>query len=354
MYALGLTRAAIIFPIVDALEEIGAPVDRLLGKAGVPLWARTDPELLIPAWSVARLLAEGSRSQGIENLGLLAGQKARIETLGIFGCLIRHSRTLGEALQELVTDHPRFTSNGRMWLRPRGDQVEFCQVFMNKFDRSDIGWQQANHYILMLMLDVVRLGRHSTWRPTDVRLQTAESPVLRDAAPLAAARLRFGQPATAIALPRTLLAQPLSPPEVDLRMTGERIEAWRESAPSGDLVASIVQAIEMLSWEDYPDIHETAKFLGVSVRTLQRYLAEAGITHESLVGRARYATAAAVLEETDTKILDIALDLGYSDHAHFTRAFSRWAGCPPQEYRRRCRQRPVTSTPAAAAGPVRA
>jgi len=38
-------------------------------------------------------------------------------------------------------------------------------------------------------------------------------------------------------------------------------------------------------------------------------------------GRARFATAAALLEETDTKILDIALDLGYSDHAHFTRAF---------------------------------
>jgi AraC-like DNA-binding protein len=74
------------------------------------------------------------------------------------------------------------------------------------------------------------------------------------------------------------------------------------------------------------------------VRTLQRQLAEAGITHEALVGRARYATAAAVLEETDLKILEIALDLGYSDHAHFTRAFRRWAGCSPQEYRRRRRQ----------------
>src|SRR5438093_5743327 len=59
------------------------------------------------------------------------------------------------------------------------------------------------------------------------------------------------------------------------------------------------------------------------------------VTHELLVGRARFATAAGVLEETDTKILDTALDLGYSDHAHFTRAFRRWADCSPQEYRRR-------------------
>jgi len=91
----------------------------------------------------------------------------------------------------------------------------------------------------------------------------------------------------------------------------------------------------MLSWEGYPNIHVTADFLGMSVRTLQRHLATAGVTHEMLVGKSRFATAAALLEETDTKILDIALDLGYSDHAHFTRAFRQWVDCSPQEYRRR-------------------
>jgi len=263
---------------------------------------------------------------------------------------VRGSRTVGEALEAMVCEQPRFSSNGRMWLRPCGEQVELCQAFMNKFDRSDPGWQQANHYLLMLMLDVIRLGADSTWRPTRVRLQTAVSPVLRDAELLAGARLTFGQPVTTISLAPRLLGAPLPPPEVEVQMTEERIETWRESGPAGDCVASIVQAVEMLSSDDFPDIHETARFLGVSVRTLQRYLAEAGITHESLVGRVRFSMAAAVLEETDTKILDIALDLGYSDHAHFTRAFSRWAGCSPQEYRRRCRRRPAVPTRADAGG----
>ena len=73
MHAVALTRAAIIAPIVSVLERVGAPVDRLLAKAGVPAWARTDPEMLIPTWSIARLLAEGARSQAIENLGFFAG-----------------------------------------------------------------------------------------------------------------------------------------------------------------------------------------------------------------------------------------------------------------------------------------
>ena len=335
MLLVPLTRAGIISPIVAVLDRVGAPVEKLLKRANIPEWARTDPETLIPTSSTARLLADGARTQGIENLGLLAGQDARIESLGVFGRLIRRSQTVGEALREVVSYHPMFSSNGRMWLGSRDEQVEFCQAFTNKFDKFDAGWQQANHYVLMLMLGIVRLGGDPTWSPPQVDVQTGESAVLRDAEPPVAARLAFGQPATTITLPATLLRQRLPPPSADVQMPGDSVDTWTASAPARDFVTSVVQAIEMLSWGGYPSIHVTADFLGMSVRTLQRCLATAGVTHEMLVGKSRFATAAALLEETDTKILDIALDLGYSDHAHFTRAFRQWVDCSPQEYRRR-------------------
>jgi AraC-like DNA-binding protein len=107
-------------------------------------------------------------------------------------------------------------------------------------------------------------------------------------------------------------------------------------AAAPDFVASIREAIETLSCgEDYPTIRATADLVGMSVRTLQRRLAQAGASHHMLLAQARFATAAAVLEQTDAKILELALDLGYSDHANFTRAFRRWAGCAPREYRSR-------------------
>src|SRR5438552_15540860 len=55
---------------------------------------------------------------------------------------------------------------------------------------------------------------------------------LLDADPLVAARLAFGQPATAITLPATLLRQRLSSPTADLQMPRDRIEAWGASAPA--------------------------------------------------------------------------------------------------------------------------
>jgi AraC-like DNA-binding protein len=103
-----------------------------------------------------------------------------------------------------------------------------------------------------------------------------------------------------------------------------------------DFVGSVRQVVDTLSHgEKYPSIRQTADFIGSSVRTLQRRLSAGGVSHEMLVGQIRFATAAAVLERTKAKILDLALDLGYSDHANFTRAFRRWAGCSPQEYRAR-------------------
>ena len=118
-----------------------------------------------------------------------------------------------------------------------------------------------------------------------------------------------------------------------------RSKGGSRSAPARDFVGSIRQVVETLSCKDYPNVRMTADFVGMSVRTLQRRLAEAGASHDLLVAQARFATAASVLEETDAKILDLALDLGYSDHANFTRAFRRWMGCSPREYRLRRRLR---------------
>ena len=83
-----------------------------------------------------------------------------------------------------------------------------------------------------------------------------------------------------------------------------------------------------------PRIESVARAARCSARTLQRRLREAGLTYSGLLEEVRLEIAARMLEEAGKKVIDIALDLGYSDQANFTRAFRRWAGVPPSEYRR--------------------
>ena len=83
-----------------------------------------------------------------------------------------------------------------------------------------------------------------------------------------------------------------------------------------------------------PRIESVARAARCSVRTLQRRLREAGLTYSGLLEEVRLEIAVRMLDEAGKKVIDISLDLGYSDQANFTRAFRRWAGVPPSEYRR--------------------
>lgn len=330
-------------PTVDFLHRAGASVERVLAKADLPAWIASDGDMLVPSSSSTRLRGAAARFLGMPTLGLTIGERTAVEPPGLLG-LVRRASTLDAALEAAVRCSPLLSSRGRMRIRRRGDRVEVARFLTPSLDPRDFASQQTDQFILGLMIGLVRLAAGPSWRPDEVHLQTDEAPALRDAESLAGTRVAFRQPATMIAIPRALLAAPLPPP-ARIEEPADVIEGWKSSAPARDFVASIRQAVETLSCRDYPDVRMTADFVGISVRTLQRRLGEAGVSHHLLVAQARFATAAAVLERTDAKILDLALDLGYCDHANFTRAFRRWAGCSPREYRIRHARRRCVANP---------
>jgi AraC-like DNA-binding protein len=84
-----------------------------------------------------------------------------------------------------------------------------------------------------------------------------------------------------------------------------------------------------------PDIQVVASRIGTSVRTLQRQLRAAGVTYAGVVQQTRCTVARRLLQDQGQKIGEVARLLGYSDPAHFTRAFQRRTGLTPRDYRRR-------------------
>lgn len=82
-------------------------------------------------------------------------------------------------------------------------------------------------------------------------------------------------------------------------------------------------------------IDVVADTMGTSVRTLQRRLHASGVTYSEVVQRARRAAAQQMLKDRGAGIAEVARALGYSDPAHFTRAFQRWTGFTPRDFRAR-------------------
>jgi AraC-like DNA-binding protein len=82
-----------------------------------------------------------------------------------------------------------------------------------------------------------------------------------------------------------------------------------------------------------PNIREVVEITGTSIRSLQMELALANLTFSDLVDQVRFRRSAELLREQDIKIIDVAFAAGYTDPAHFARAFRRIAGVTPREFR---------------------
>jgi AraC-like DNA-binding protein len=95
-----------------------------------------------------------------------------------------------------------------------------------------------------------------------------------------------------------------------------------------------------------PDLDEVARALGASVRTLQRRLGEGGVTFQQILEDARRELSRHYLLQSSLDLSQIAYLVGYEDANSFFRAFHRWEGASPGQWRERhqtCRARATTS-----------
>lgn len=112
------------------------------------------------------------------------------------------------------------------------------------------------------------------------------------------------------------------------------VQDSEETGSARDAAQRVLQVITALLAEGgVASIELVADRMATSVRTLQRRLRETGLTYSDVAQRVRHAAALRMLMDRDSGINDVARALGYSDPAHFTRAFHRWTGCTPRDFR---------------------
>lgn len=84
-----------------------------------------------------------------------------------------------------------------------------------------------------------------------------------------------------------------------------------------------------------PFAGEIGKHMGMSTRTLSRRLSEKGTTYRQLVQDTQHQISIDLLTNTSETVSEIAFQTGFSEQSAFNRAFKRWTGMSPLEYRKR-------------------
>jgi AraC-like DNA-binding protein len=102
----------------------------------------------------------------------------------------------------------------------------------------------------------------------------------------------------------------------------------------GDLISRTRQAIARQIARALPTLVSTAAQLRMPERTLQRLLAQTGVTYTSLLDEIRRELALKWIGDARLGMSEIGFLLHFSDTTGFYRAFKRWTGETPIEYRR--------------------
>lgn len=328
--SIPLHRVAVVRPFAQLLEEIGAPVERGFRQSGLPYYALESVDNFIPSQRFWMFLVNMAYSQSIKDLGFLVGQR--------FGAncadphltnLLHESLTMYQGLLKASDLTNRTISHCHVGiLQPKGCNYS---LFYHRpsCDANNPAIEQIGWFGVMTLLGMVREFTGPRWQPSEIGIMTDHMPsrFIREQFPHT--RIRLRQPYSYVALDNPLLSLPPLPDEATAPAP---LPSQYEALPD-----NFVDALEqiMLTYIQEPDlsIEFTANICNTSKRTLQRRLTDMGTHYSKLLAQARFRAACQMLQVPGIKVTDVSQRLGYSDQAHFARAFRCIAGVTPSAYR---------------------
>jgi AraC-like DNA-binding protein len=150
------------------------------------------------------------------------------------------------------------------------------------------------------------------------------------------ADLSFNRPNTVIAFDATYLELPVVQNERSLK---EFLRTAPESIllkykNSSSLSARVRRRLRQFLPGELPDFEGLTDELNMTPATMRRRLHEEGASYQSIKDQLRRDLAISYLSHSSRSVMDIALELGFSERSAFHRAFRKWTGASPGEFRR--------------------
>lgn len=335
MESIPLTRVRHASNFVFALEEkgeplYGQPMERLLEGAKLPadLLHGIGDDGIISAVSMLEFAETAAHQTGILDLGFWAG-KMPVEDYGDFGKRVICAPSLHGAIKTFCDEVRSECSTADYYLTHNRLSAWFCH---GPVGVPPIRQSQHELYALMIIIQVIQLALGKRWKPSRIRLQTIDESCARDNHYLLDTNIEFGAPVTAVEIPLNSLATPLkNAAKRTCKMNSVDIAENFSENP----IAALKDLIAQQTWQSkQPSIELAAELAGVGKRTLQRYLSNNATSYRQLMDQVKYEIALPLLQDRSNSVTTISRELGYSDIAHFSRAFKRISGMSPRMYRK--------------------
>lgn len=322
MRSYGLTKARSMGPVADFVRRAGGSLARVFRQAELPMALLDDPERLMLLKDQLLLVECAVREVGDVALTARLSTEAGFATLGVYGHQVEAAPTLGESIASAsAMMGTLLQASTHLSLEVSGPEASWTYRVT---EQITVGRRSNEILALGYMLDLMRQFAGGGWSPSRLELPSgtethaAVEDVLR-------ANMSRGRTA-AVVFPANLL-------ECPNRRFIRRANPLSVQVPDpNDVVTCVERLISLDLLEEHPNLQWMCRRLAISPRSLQRQLAARGTRFETLVRRVLQERACELLR-SGASATTIACELGYSDLAHFTRAFRRWTGRSPRTWR---------------------
>lgn len=325
-----LHRVAVVRPFARFLEDIGAPVEREFIQAGLPYCALESVNNYIPSHRFWAFLVNVAHTEGIPDLGFRVAERFGADSPDPHMTeLLQRAPTLYRGLLQASELSNRTISNCQVGIvqPPNCEYARFFHVPSCKPDNPAI--EQIGWFGLMILLGMIRVYTGPQWQPAEIGVMTHHRPGQNNREHFPHTRMRFSQPYTYVTLDKALLSLPPLHREGAMAASSP---CHYEPLPD-DFIGSLEHTLMSYIQDNDLSLELAAGLCNLSTRTLQRKLNAMGTHYSEVLDRVRFHTAGRLLRDPGMTVTDIALQLGYSDVAHFARAFRRIAGVTPLDYR---------------------
>lgn len=317
-------------------ERLGLPTRELLRSCGLDECVHLQPMARVPVQSYERFLLELILASGDEMIGFHIGQQVMPSVYGVISLLGMGSATLRESMEKTARYQSLISGNvGELQLSNKGDGmlISLRAVHQNPVLRR--------HIFECVLVLLGRMYRFVSGYPdlSPRRIWVEYEPVSDHAVEMiqkeAKCPVEFSAGFSALELgPETLSTRLNAYGDDTMRMAEALAQRQLEEQQQfGTVLSQIRIHVHDLMVTGVPRRELVADRLRISVRTLDRRLADIGLTWQSLLDSLRLQLAREYLANPTVTVKEVADRLGFADLRAFQRRFKVWTGMTPSEYR---------------------
>jgi AraC-like DNA-binding protein len=324
-------RIAHALHLMEVVKRWNVSGDDLLDGTGLTREALAEPRMQLPVPTMVSLLERARRLTGEPALGLYTGLHTRATLYGHLGFAVMSAGTIREAIDVSLRFGPIVTTALTVRFR---EEKRVASLIVD--EHADFG-AVRDVVLISTLVALWQVSRSLTAR--ELTTSTAEfampAPAYRAKLESLSLRMRFGRPVHRLTFDARSLDLPYTTGDpVALKLASEQCQRELDSLGLNAGLTDRVRALISRPEGGFRGLEEIATTLNRSVRTLKRQLGAEGARFSILRDRQLCERAMELLRLPDRSLVEIATQIGYSNVTNFERAFLRWTGTTPAEYRR--------------------